>query len=104
SLPRPRLLDVRLLAFGDAALVVDQTNRARGFAPREHVRERAAPLARADDCHLLHRCDIVMAMQSLRGKAALVTGGSRGIGLAIARALVADGVKVGITGRSAPHL
>jgi NAD(P)-dependent dehydrogenase (short-subunit alcohol dehydrogenase family) len=35
---------------------------------------------------------------------ALVTGGSRGIGLAIARALVADGVQVAITGRSAAHL
>jgi NAD(P)-dependent dehydrogenase (short-subunit alcohol dehydrogenase family) len=43
-------------------------------------------------------------MQSLRGKVALVTGGSRGIGLAIARALVADGVRVAITGRSAAHL
>jgi 3-oxoacyl-[acyl-carrier protein] reductase len=43
-------------------------------------------------------------MQSLRGKVALVTGGSRGIGLAIARALVADGVQVAITGRSAAHL
>ena len=40
-----------------------------------------------------------MAMQSLRGKAALVTGGSRGIGLAIARALVADGARVAITER-----
>ena len=49
-------------------------------------------------------CAIVMAMQSLRGKVALVTGGSRGIGLAIARALVADGVQVAITGRSAAHL
>ncbi len=43
-------------------------------------------------------------MQSLRGKVALVTGGSRGIGLAIARALVADGVQVAVTGRSAAHL
>jgi len=43
-------------------------------------------------------------MHSLRGKVALVTGGSRGIGLAIARALVADGVRVAITGRSAAHL
>ncbi len=43
-------------------------------------------------------------MESLRGKVAIVTGGSRGIGLAIARALVADGVQVAITGRSAAHL
>src|SRR3954464_10143454 len=45
-----------------------------------------------------------MAMSSLRGKVALVTGGSRGIGAAIARGLVADGVQVAITGRSAAHL
>jgi len=43
-------------------------------------------------------------MQSLRGKVAFVTGGSRGIGLAIARALVAEGVQVAITGRSEAHL
>ena len=43
-------------------------------------------------------------MQSLSGKVALVTGGSRGIGLAIARALVADGVQVAVTGRSDAHL
>jgi 3-oxoacyl-[acyl-carrier protein] reductase len=38
--------------------------------------------------------------QSLRGQVAIVTGGSRGIGLAIARALVTAGVQVTITGRS----
>jgi len=43
-------------------------------------------------------------MQSIEGKVALVTGGSRGIGLAVARALVADGVKTAITGRGASQL
>jgi 3-oxoacyl-[acyl-carrier protein] reductase len=43
-------------------------------------------------------------MESLRGKVAMVTGGSRGIGLAIARALVAEGVQVAITGRNEAHL
>jgi NAD(P)-dependent dehydrogenase (short-subunit alcohol dehydrogenase family) len=38
-------------------------------------------------------------MGELTGKHALVTGGSRGIGLAIARALVAAGARVTITGR-----
>jgi 3-oxoacyl-[acyl-carrier protein] reductase len=45
-----------------------------------------------------------MAMQSLTGRVALVTGGSRGIGLAIASALLAEGVKVAITGLSESHL
>jgi NAD(P)-dependent dehydrogenase (short-subunit alcohol dehydrogenase family) len=35
----------------------------------------------------------------LRGKVALVTGGSRGIGLAVAKALVAGGASVVLTGR-----
>src|SRR5216117_3124494 len=43
-------------------------------------------------------------MQSLSGKVAIVTGGSRGIGLAIARALVHEDVQVAVTGRSAAHL
>ena len=43
-------------------------------------------------------------MQSLSGKVAVVTGGSRGIGFAIAQALVALGVKVAITGRSESRL
>ncbi|MGE5245559.1 MAG: SDR family oxidoreductase [Betaproteobacteria bacterium] len=40
----------------------------------------------------------------MNGKVGLVTGGSRGIGLAIARALVARGMNVAITGRSDRHL
>ena len=43
-------------------------------------------------------------MQSLSGKVAVVTGGSRGIGFAIAHALAAEGVKVLITGLSESHL
>ena len=43
-------------------------------------------------------------MPSLRGKVAFITGGSRGIGLAIARALVADGVQVVVTGLKSAHL
>jgi len=42
--------------------------------------------------------------RKLEGKVALVTGGSRGIGFAIAHALLADGAHVAITGRSREHL
>ncbi len=42
--------------------------------------------------------------RQLRGQAAIVTGGSRGIGLAIASALVGEGVNVAVTGRSEAHL
>lgn len=40
----------------------------------------------------------------LNGKVAIVAGGSRGIGLACARALVAEGARVGIVGRSPANL
>jgi NAD(P)-dependent dehydrogenase (short-subunit alcohol dehydrogenase family) len=43
-------------------------------------------------------------MSMLTGKVALVTGGSRGIGLAIARMLLERGARVAITGTSESHL
>ncbi len=43
-------------------------------------------------------------MSSLAGKAALVTGGGSGIGLAVARVLLGAGARVAITGRDADKL
>lgn len=43
-------------------------------------------------------------MTSLAGRVALVTGGSRGIGAAIARKLASLGMRVAIVGRSRPQL
>jgi 3-oxoacyl-[acyl-carrier protein] reductase len=43
-------------------------------------------------------------METLNGKVAIVTGGSRGIGFAIARELLANGAQVTITGLDDAHL
>ena len=43
-------------------------------------------------------------MSSLTGKTAIVTGASRGIGLAIARALAREGVRLGLLSRAKPEI
>src|SRR5690606_27094500 len=43
-------------------------------------------------------------MIELKGKKAIITGGGRGLGKAVALALAAEGVDIGITGRSADTL
>ena len=43
-------------------------------------------------------------MQRFDGRVALITGGSRGIGLAIAKRLVSEGAQVVITGRKQESL
>lgn len=43
-------------------------------------------------------------MENLRGKVALITGGTKGIGFGIAEALLKEGVHVAITGRSQSNI
>ena len=47
---------------------------------------------------------IINIMQNLKGKTALITGGGRGLGKAVALALAAEGVNVAITGRNENNL
>jgi NAD(P)-dependent dehydrogenase (short-subunit alcohol dehydrogenase family) len=52
-------------------------------------------IATVPNAHVLYKGDV-----ALDGKVAVVTGGSRGIGLAIARALLREGARVAITATS----
>ena len=47
---------------------------------------------------------LINIMQNLKGKTALITGGGRGLGKAVALALAAEGVNVAITGRNENNL
>ena len=68
---------------------------ARGHAGRRHLLPAAAGLARR-----VRRLPPSQVKLGLEGRRALVTGGSKGIGAAIARELVGEGVRVAICARN----
>ena len=101
-LNRRGLHDVERLARRDRAGARRLAESIGQRRAGQHMREAATQLSCSEDGDVLHAWAIVMApmSMSLRGQVAMVTGGSRGIGLAIAHALVANGVNVAITGRN----
>src|SRR5262249_14723108 len=94
------LLDIERFADSSVGAAVDQHDAACTLARRERLRTRRADITGAEDCNAGHGPVLYSTgrMGMLSGKTAIVTGGSRGIGLAIARALVTGGANVMITG------
>ena len=88
------LTDVERLAFGDATVVVDQTDEIGGVPPCQCVRDEAAQLSGSNDGDLAHAVRYCNTHAITQGKVAVVTGGSRGIGFAIAQALAAEGARL----------
>src|SRR4051812_19889383 len=79
---------------------------ARGFRPgfrHQGLRRRTSELT-CDGLDYPSVMSTVSQTADLSGRVALVTGGSRGIGLAIAGALLDAGARVSITGRTAAKL
>ena len=121
SLNGSRLLDIQCLSRRYARCIVDDDDPAYMLATRERMGGRAAQLSSSDDANSRHesveysrrRVDVQSRsvntdpstdMTSLSGKVAFVTGGSRGIGLATAKAFVASGASVAITGTDQSRL
>jgi NAD(P)-dependent dehydrogenase (short-subunit alcohol dehydrogenase family) len=74
---------------------------------REHERNgrRAGPLLLAAGVSLLAARRLLSnPSYSLQGRTALITGGSRGLGLALARQMAAEGARVAICGRDQDSL
>jgi 3-oxoacyl-[acyl-carrier protein] reductase len=101
---RPGLLDVEGLARRNAGGAIDQANFSDIIATGKFRGQRAAKVTCADDGNDGHGTggysSAMIENPQLDGKVAVVTGGSRGIGRAIAAALLVRGAKVAISGRS----
>src|SRR3974377_847858 len=69
-----------------------------------HLMSIASVRSEADVRHRPHRIEGEARMGKLDGKTALITGGSRGLGLAAAKRFVDEGAYVFITGRREAEL
>ncbi len=111
-----RLLDVQRLACCDATGRIDQTNRSETVTLSQLVGDGPSDATGTDDGCDWHGivqddrgstqryCSGMTTTPQLDGKVAIVTGGSSGIGLALASRLVAHGARVTIGGRRAARL
>src|ERR1051325_5022542 len=93
-----------LPAAAFAAESMTRMRRTRSRAASAGAHEAAMSPAPTIATVAMKRWVILPVVTTLNGKTAIVTGGSRGIGLAIARALVKSDANVMITGTTQKHL
>jgi hypothetical protein len=101
------LRDIERLAGRDVGEIVDDDDAADDVDRRELAGERAANIARPKDRHRAHAHYSSKVLgpgswgKEICRESVLVTGGTRGIGFAVAEALIKAGDKVAITGTTA---
>jgi 3-oxoacyl-[acyl-carrier protein] reductase len=110
SLDRARLQNVERFSRRNLSGFVHEHDVSCDVGRGQRSSDRAAEFSGPENGDSLHRYGIVyigpftLRMTLLHGKVAIVTGGSRGIGRAVAAALVADGASVVITATDGARL